>query len=255
MIRRTPQLLPALRGHHSCAYLTTIPNNINSSSSSVRESALWENLGSAPPITTLDAASISLIRRRLLNASLRPKPPHLHFTYSATTQVSSAAVLLALCTVNHQPHVLFQERNNKLSSHGGEVCFAGGKTDPSDLSFEETALRETREELGILPERVEILGVLPEVPNKGGTLKVHSVVGYLGNVDPRQLDINRREVHRAFALPLDTFWKEEERMPVVFRGRSVIPSYRSDKEGLVIWGLTAFILHEFLCRIADARND
>ncbi|KAJ1645283.1 hypothetical protein J3B02_001540 [Coemansia erecta] len=214
---------------------------------------VFAKLGTAPPITALDQASIDTVRRRLQTAWQQGTPAHMRFSYSKAQEPATAAVLLALCSVNGQPSVLFEERNNRLSSHGGEVCFAGGKADPMDRSLEHTALRETWEELGLAPDRVRVVGRIPPVPNKTRRIRVHTVVGMVaGELDVSALDVNREEVHRAFTLPISHFYRMEARSATMFRGRCLIPQYQSDKPGLAIWGLTAFILHEFLCRVSAA---
>src|SRR5210317_2072482 len=44
-------------------------------------------------------------------------------------------------------HVLFTQRPQNMKSHGGEVCFPGGKQDPEDNGCDiTTALREANEE-------------------------------------------------------------------------------------------------------------
>ncbi|KAJ1720252.1 hypothetical protein LPJ53_005103 [Coemansia erecta] len=211
----------------------------------------FARLGDAPPVSALDSTSIDTIARRLSHASSQGTPTHLQFAQPTHPQ-SNAAVLLLLCTVNGQPSVLFEERSGRLNTHGGEVCFPGGKADDTDgESLETTALRETHEEVGLPAERIRVLGGIPPVPDRSGRLRVHAVVGVLrGELDVRRLRVNREEVERAFVLPLAWFYRADVREAVRFRGTRWIPQYRSDRDGLVIWGLTAFILHEFLCRIA-----
>lgn len=179
----------------------------------------------------------------------RPVPRHMRFKYNAD-QPSSAAVMLLLVERDSQVCVLFEERDNKMNSHGGEVSFAGGKQDPQDPSLEYTALRETQEELGIPTSSIRVIGRLPPVPNATRTLQVHTVVGVLEeNVTLR---LNKQEVHRAFALPLAHFYDREQQLPVPFRGSTAnwILAFKSGKPGLRVWGLTSFILYEFLCRIS-----
>ncbi|KAJ2780036.1 hypothetical protein GGI15_003675 [Coemansia interrupta] len=213
----------------------------------------FARLGTTPPITALDSSSIATITQRLSQATSQGTPSHLRFPAPAHPQ-SNAAVLLLLCTVDGQPSVLFEERSGRLNAHGGEVCFPGGKADDTDgESLETTALRETWEEVGLPRDRVRVVGGIPPVPDRSGRLRVHTVVGVLGGeLDLGSLRVNREEVERAFVMPLEWFYREDVREAVRFRGRRWIPQYRSDRDGLVIWGLTAFILHEFLCRIAES---
>ncbi|PIA16403.1 hypothetical protein COEREDRAFT_42997 [Coemansia reversa NRRL 1564] len=172
-------------------------------------------------------------------------------------ETAEAAVLVILCTVNGRVSVMFEERNNRLNSHGGEACFAGGKADEGDGSLEHTALRETFEEIGLPEKSITIVGRLPPTPNKSGSLRVHALVGVVEQpLDVGTLSVNRDEVHRVFTLPLSHFYDPHNRELVAFRDANVqIPQYGTDKRGLRIWGLTAFLLHEFLSRIGSPEND
>ncbi|KAI9506511.1 NUDIX hydrolase domain-like protein, partial [Coemansia spiralis] len=155
-----------------------------------------------------------------------------------------AAVLVLLCTVNNKPHVVFEERTAILSSHAGEVCFPGGKADPHE-TLEETALRETEEELGISRNRIRVVGAVDPVPSKDYRLRVHPFVGVLSEW---AVEVNSAEVHRAFVMPLEHFYRSKRVMR--FRDSDmVVPVYASDKAGLEIWGLTAFILSQVVRRI------
>ncbi|KAJ1768559.1 hypothetical protein IW140_004985 [Coemansia sp. RSA 1813] len=224
----------------------------------MHQASRWEDtVPGGPPISKLDGPGIALLQRRLDNAANQGTPTHMQFKYPGKKPPAEAAVYLLLCSVNGKPSVLFEERHNKLSSHSGEACFAGGKADDMDGSLVGTAIREAVEELGIVSGDIQTIGYLPPVPSKDHRLRVHPFVGVLrSTVDPRALSINREEVHRAFALPLDHFYDPRKRSLMRFRNSTIsIPAYESDKSGLTIWGLTAFILHEFLRRVSDPRND
>ena len=70
-------------------------------------------------------------------------------------ELRKAAVLLALSDED-DPQLLYTLRSNKVSSHGGEVAFPGGMQEKSDASLEETALRESEEETGLLRTEVKM---------------------------------------------------------------------------------------------------
>jgi len=89
-----------------------------------------------------------------------------------------AAVLVPLCNVDGVPGILLEIRG-KLRHHSGEVSFPGGKVDDTDPSELHAALRETQEELGVLPEQVEILGQLGPVLRSLSGLDVHPYVGFI----------------------------------------------------------------------------
>ncbi|KAH6915848.1 hypothetical protein BKA70DRAFT_1092938 [Coprinopsis sp. MPI-PUGE-AT-0042] len=114
----------------------------------------------------LTPRSLGKIRRLLEQAT---EEPH--------SSQGTAAVLIPLCNVDNEPSIIFELRSRTLRSHSGEVSFPGGRVDDSDPSYEYTALRETHEELGIDPRRVESLGTFgPPEQNMKGNLRVWPTV-------------------------------------------------------------------------------
>lgn len=100
-----------------------------------------------------------------------------------------ASVVIPLCNVDGVASVLFERRSMVVRTHKHEVCFPGGMVDKQDGTIIETSLREMQEELGIPPEKTEVLGVLrcnwDEVSNMTG-IAVTPVVGFIGRVVHRQ---------------------------------------------------------------------
>ena len=109
-----------------------------------------------------------------------------------------AAVLIAVVT-HEEPTVLLTLRANHLATHSGQVAFPGGKVDASDSSPVDTALREAWEEVGLEPDKVELLGALPTYTT--GTAFVVTPVVAL--IQPRlPLSPNPSEVSLLFEVPL-----------------------------------------------------
>ena len=63
-------------------------------------------------------------------------------------EAAAAAVLILLHPVASEPHVIFTERTNHVEHHKGQMSFPGGACDDTDAGCEDTALRETWEEIG-----------------------------------------------------------------------------------------------------------
>jgi 8-oxo-dGTP pyrophosphatase MutT (NUDIX family) len=155
-----------------------------------------------------------------------------------------AAVLLPLFERHGDYHLLFTKRTEHLNHHGGEISFPGGVRHDEDRDLVDTALRETWEEVGIPPERVEVLGVLDDF------LSVHDylVTPYVGFVQGSlELRINPDEIERIIEVPLSQLLQPEifRTEDWHWRGRThpVLFYTCGDDE---IWGLTAAILRQFL---------
>lgn len=72
-----------------------------------------------------------------------------------------ASVLVALVDGQQGPEVVLTKRSARLQHHPGQIAFPGGKQDPGDPTPEAAALREAREEVGLDPAQVRLLGRLP----------------------------------------------------------------------------------------------
>ena len=113
--------------------------------------------------------------------------------------VTPASVLVPIVTHAGGLTVLFTQRTAQLRAHSGQVSFPGGRAEPGDASPEFTALRETQEEIGLAPERVEVIARMPEYLTRTG-YRVTPVVGLVA--PPLALVPDSREVAEAFEVPL-----------------------------------------------------
>ncbi len=166
---------------------------------------------------------------------------------------ADAAVLIAIFTGSGEPEVLLTRRPTHMKSHAGEVAFPGGKRDTSDASLTETALRESEEEVALPRASVEIIGALKPARAKSG-IKVLPVVGLVR--DEPVLVGSPDEVESLFRVPLRFFFeqKPERDHRINFRGIDlVVPCFRYD--GYIIWGLTAYMLVEFMRQGFDHAID
>ncbi len=144
---------------------------------------------------------------------------------------------------NASYHVLLTKRANHLKHHAGQISFPGGRAELSDPTLEHTALRETFEETGITPKRVEVIGRLPNHQTISRYL-ITPFVGIIG--DDYQLTLDQQEVSEAFEVPLSFVCNPANHtlQSAFFQGQKRY-YYSIKYDNYNIWGATARILVEF----------
>jgi 8-oxo-dGTP pyrophosphatase MutT (NUDIX family) len=151
-------------------------------------------------------------------------------------------------------HVLFTQRVSNMTSHGGEVCFPGGRQDIEDCHDDvQTALREASEEVGLQHQHIECIARMESVESKH-SLCVTPIIGLIhppSNAEPSGLKVNAKEVEVAFAVPLHYFANPKNCHSVEkykWKGGNVLIRtymYNDFESGrqFKIWGLTAHVIH------------
>lgn len=207
-----------------------------------------------PPVQQLQAddgtiAQLALALKTTLpgmEAQLKMAPPSRDILLRNTHHrkaARKASVLIPVFSYNHELHTLLITRNVYPGVHSGQVAFAGGKREAGDQSNEATALREAREEVGINPADVEVIGCLTDLYIPPSHFIVTPVVGYLRQV-PR-LTLDASEVAEATFVSLRHLFSTETKQTQVIdtqAGPLETPAYCLD--GLLIWGATAMIISE-----------
>lgn len=157
------------------------------------------------------------------------------------SELRQASVLLPIFYKNGGWNLLFTRRTETVNDHKGQVSFPGGASEPGDLSPESTALREAREEIGLDPVDVNILGRLPDQQ----TISKFVVTPIVGSIPADyEFTISNDEVERVFSIPIkwlavtDHF---EERLFVLPDGIKRMVTFYSSFDGEILWGISAKI--------------
>jgi len=169
-----------------------------------------------------------------------------------------AAVLVPFLRITDGWHLLFTRRTDKLPEHSGQVAFPGGSMDPGESSPEQTALREASEEIGLHPNKVQVIGRLRSII----TITNYQVTPIVGIIPwPYPIQLEREEVQRVFTIPLTWLAQPDNReirqhtrlLPQTGhesggeRESVTMPAiYFKKYDGELLWGVTAQIVVSLL---------
>jgi 8-oxo-dGTP pyrophosphatase MutT (NUDIX family) len=194
------------------------------------------------PAVALDELRPEALRRRF---AMPPQwQPEVREEARFTDREPRQAAVLVPIVTGPRPTLLLTERTAHLSSHAGQVAFPGGKVDDTDADARAAALRETHEEIGLTPERVEVIGYLPEYLT-GTAYAVTPVVGLVQS--GFSLQPNSHEVAQVFEVPLEFLMNpaNHRRHALWWEGHKrhwfSMPYHQGDAEHF-IWGATAGML-------------
>ena len=185
--------------------------------------------------TTLDLIRDALTRRKPITAAPEGLMP--------------AAVMLLLYRKDGDYCVLLNKRSMTVEHHKGEMSFPGGAKDPEDTDFEDTARRETYEEMGIARDDITILGRLDDNVTRSNFL----VKVFVGTIPyPYEFRPSSIEIAEVVEIPLGVLrdpasWRWDSR--IEDGERVAVRSYGYQQH--LVYGATAKILDQFLEVVED----
>jgi len=204
---------------------------------------------------TVDKWKELLTNPQLLKAHIQSK---LHnrkqksFVYKVGFSIP-AAVLIPLFFKNGQAHILFTKRTSKVKTHKGQISFPGGKRDGTDPNLKFTALRETEEEVGITKKDIELFGKTDNFLTNTNFM-VTPFVGFFNH--PFKYIPSEDEIDRIIEVPLLHLLDDSTfRIEQMKRDSYTWNVHYYDFKGDIIWGVTGFLLSNFLSIIFDLKRD
>ena len=153
-----------------------------------------------------------------------------------------------LRVVSNEPELLFIKRAIvERDPWSGHVAFPGGRIEPGDDTLEDTAIRETQEELALDLRAGQMLGRLDDLAPRTRSLPPVVVRPYVAVVTPDVTLVPSREVAGTFWVPLEQLrdpGTQDEHVMTINGVRARFPAYRIDEH--LVWGLTERIVRQLL---------
>jgi 8-oxo-dGTP pyrophosphatase MutT (NUDIX family) len=169
--------------------------------------------------------------------------------------IDSAVMIPVYRTEDGELHIVMILRNPG-GVHGGQIAFPGGKHDPGDDTMLDTALREVREELGLVVAKDDVLA---ELPMEQTRTTGYRVFPYLARITvPQRWQIAEREIAELFNVKLSDLTRPEshdrmiERFPTWEKAQQV-SFYKIGEHRL--WGLSYRILQPIIPRLVAGEWD
>ena len=153
--------------------------------------------------------------------------------------------MIILTEQNGLLQVLFTHRTTSVRTHKDQVSLPGGLKEEDDKYLFQTAIRETREEIGIDISKEEIIGFLPAVPS----ISNYHIQPYICFKKSLGLiKTNNKEVERVFFIPLDWImdranWELKKYLSSDKKESKVV--FFKPFDGEMVWGITAQIMVNF----------
>ena len=187
------------------------------------------------PLPGLEAQLIMASRKRL----------NFKFPSGIMSSARPSGVLLLLYPNNGEICFILMRRPDYTGVHSGQISLPGGKFEPGDRDLIATAVREAKEEVGIKPSTVKIIGTLTPLYIPPSNYIVTPAVGWaeqrpVFKADPREVD---EMIEVKLADFLDDRHVQSKRIKLFMGISANFPCFYID--GNVIWGATAMMLSEF----------
>src|SRR5690606_38184832 len=198
---------------------------------------------------------VSVLERKLKNElpgrkgqiHMAPTPvDEARFNVLEPPHARKGAVLLLLFPDKSGCIIPFIKRPTYPGIHSGQVALPGGKWEESDQTLENTAIRETEEEIGVEGSKIQLIGKLSKLYIPPSNFLVTPFVGFTKEIpefvpDPREVD---KIIYCSFETLVDKSIRKET-MIKVSKNHSIMAPYFAIEEE-VVWGATAMMLSELM---------
>ncbi|MDE1814555.1 MAG: CoA pyrophosphatase [Thaumarchaeota archaeon] len=176
---------------------------------------------------TLNAINL----KQILSSDIMAEPQD-----DSTSKLASVMIIV----FGSKPMVLMTERSKTMNHHAGEISFPGGTWEKGDGDLLGTAIRETREELGLEISKSMVIGQLKPVTTLNSGFKI---IPFITILDELPKILTNSEIASVLRIPLLPLLKtiENDKDPL---HQSIMEMYAFKFDNHLIWGASARMLKQ-----------
>lgn len=207
----------------------------------------------------MDTQSFIIPLKQRLSLDLPGKPAQQRFLANPRTTVTfpnrenesiPSAVLILLFPKDDDMHFFLTERTHTVEFHKGQISLPGGAQEKNE-SLEATALRETYEEIGVHPDKVEIVGSLTPLFTPVTGFMIHPFISYTSHEpDTAVQESEVASVHTVSVNELLNIESEKREERIIRNMEVDVPYFQFNT--VQVWGVTSMILSEFKTVLTEA---
>ncbi len=172
--------------------------------------------------------------------------------YPGLDRTKPSAVLVLFYHDQQQVKFVLIKRATYNGVHSGQIAFPGGQHEPTDPDLKTTALREAKEEVGINPEQVQIIGELTKMYIPPSHFDVYPFVGFV--TEKPDFKVDNTETKEVVEVKLEDFLNPASQTVKTIHHRTgkdiEVPCFYLNNK--IVWGATAMVLSELLAVIKSS---
>lgn len=164
--------------------------------------------------------------------------------YDYSTSARKAAVMMLFYPKNDRVNLVLIVRNSYPGVHSSQIAFPGGKVEETDSDLQETALRETFEEIGIPADKIKVVRSFSSIYIPPSNFLVHPFMGV--STSELQFVLQEEEVAGIIELPLSMLMDDSiislKTLDTSYAKAMTVPVFQIQEHA--VWGATAMMLSE-----------